>query len=125
MFRRRIYAQGFTILAMLGGSIYWESDRSKRDQYNELIEEKKKREKHEAWLRELEIRAEEDDELRKERNRLMQRSTERHKLEEEEKKKANAQSKNSSSDVTSVLESIECRRGPIYAAVAGLWRSQR
>ena len=63
MFRRRIYAQGFTILAMVGGSVYWEGDRSKRRQYDALVDEKKKKEKHEAWIKELEVREEEEKEL--------------------------------------------------------------
>jgi hypothetical protein len=60
MFRRRIYAQGFTILAMVGGSAYWESDRAKRGQFDELSEEKRRKEKRDAWIRELEVRGGED-----------------------------------------------------------------
>ncbi|EMC94477.1 hypothetical protein BAUCODRAFT_48025, partial [Baudoinia panamericana UAMH 10762] len=60
MFRRRIYAQGLTILAVVGGSAYWETDRKKRAEYDTLVEDKRKKEKHEAWLRELEAREEEE-----------------------------------------------------------------
>jgi len=60
MFRRRIYAQGFTIAAMAIGGIYWREDREKRKVWNKLQGERKGREKHEAWLRELEARDEEE-----------------------------------------------------------------
>jgi len=65
MFRRRIYAQGFTILAMLAGSAYWETDRKRRKEFEGLTEEKKKKEKHDAWIRELEARDEENKERMK------------------------------------------------------------
>lgn len=60
MFRRRIYAQGFTLLAMVGGSAYWESDRKKRAQYDQVLDDKKRFEKRDAWIRELEARDEEE-----------------------------------------------------------------
>ncbi|KAI9656236.1 MAG: Respiratory supercomplex factor 1, mitochondrial [Bathelium mastoideum] len=59
-FRRRIYAQGFTIAAMFVGSVYWETDRQKRKQYDDVVKEQKAREKRDAWLRELEVRDEEE-----------------------------------------------------------------
>lgn len=60
MFRRRIYAQGFTVLAMVAGSIYWSGDREKRKELQGIMSEAKRKEKHEKWLRELEARDEED-----------------------------------------------------------------
>ena len=111
MFRRRIYAQGFTILAMVGGSAYWETDRAKRKQYEGLVDEKKKKEKHEAWLRELEARDEEEQELRKVRDKLISES---------------AQKKNKQQDVKSVLEECEERReGRVLMAARRLWESRR
>merc|ERR1712000_627595 len=59
MFRARIYAQGFTLLAMIGGSMYWQTDRQKRKEYDVVIAEKKAKEKNEAWIKELEARDEE------------------------------------------------------------------
>lgn len=110
MFRRRIYAQGFTILAMVAGSAYWESDRAKRKQYEGLVDEKKKKEKHEAWLRELEARDEEEQELRKIRDKIIGES----------------KSKNKQEEVKSVLEACEERReGPVMAAARRLWESRR
>lgn len=59
MFRRRIYAQGFTIAAMAIGGIYWKEDREKRKHWDKLQGDVRRKEKHEAWLRELEARDEE------------------------------------------------------------------
>lgn len=111
MFRRRIYAQGFTILAMVAGSAYWESDRAKRKQYEGLVDEKRKKEKHEAWLRELEARDAEEQELRKVRDKIIMESQQR---------------KNNQNEVKSVLEASEDRReGPVMVAVRRLWEGRR
>ena len=130
MFRRRIYAQGFTILAMLAGSIYWEGDRSKRRQYEGLVDEKKKKDKHAAWIRELEIRDQEEEELRKIKAKITAgQAAERKKLTEGEKRGVEssiredaAQHKGGFASTKSVLEDSEVRRdGPILAAVRSLW----
>ena len=71
MFRRRIYAQGFTLLAVVGGSAYWENDRKRRKQFEELSEEKKQKDKHQAWIRELEIREQEEAEMQKMKDRVI------------------------------------------------------
>jgi len=76
MFRRRIYAQGFTIAAMFAGSIYWKSDRDKRKEWNQLNTEKTKKEKHERWLAELEARDEEEKALQARRERWVKRQAE-------------------------------------------------
>ncbi|KAK4508141.1 hypothetical protein PRZ48_001879 [Zasmidium cellare] len=132
MFRRRIYAQGFTILAMVGGSVYWEGDRSKRRQYDALVDEKKKKEKHEAWIKELEVREEEEKELRQLRDRLIKGKVaekqqfgegERRALEDQVKKNA-GQEKGGFGEVRSVLEGSE-RRGRIFEAARDLWESRR
>jgi hypothetical protein len=64
MFRARIYAQGFTLVAMIAGSMYWDSDRKRRKEFEGVLEERKAREKNEAWIRELEARDEEEREGR-------------------------------------------------------------
>lgn len=64
MFRRRIYAQGFTVIAMVIGSIYWQADREKRKELEGIMSETKKKEKHEKWLRELEARDQEEKDMR-------------------------------------------------------------
>ncbi|KAI1173592.1 hypoxia induced protein conserved region-domain-containing protein [Nemania sp. FL0916] len=63
MFRARVGAQGFTILAMLGGSIYYNADRQKRKELIKLEAEQRAQEKNQKWLRELEVRDEEDKKL--------------------------------------------------------------
>ena len=133
MFRRRIYAQGFTILAMLAGSVYWEGDRSKRRQYDALVAEREKKEKHEKWIRELEIREEEEEELRKIRDSVMkgQRRSKTEERTEEEKRKTEAKNKEELGQpkgglgvVRSVLEE-DVRRGRILVAARELWERRR
>jgi len=65
MFRARIYAQGFTLVAMIAGSAYWQTDRQKRKEFDKVVEERKAREKNEAWIRELEARDEEEKDIRR------------------------------------------------------------
>lgn len=60
MFRARIYAQGFTLIALVAGSIFYKDERLRRKSFEGAIEEKKAAEKREKWLRELEIRDEEE-----------------------------------------------------------------
>jgi len=125
MFRRRIYAQGFTILAMLGGSAYWESDRAKRGQFDELSEEKRRKEKRDAWIRELEVRDEEENELRRLRDNLVRgRASEKAGLAEETARKVEVAAKEkeaASRVVRSALEAGDVE-GPVMAAVKGLWQ---
>jgi hypothetical protein len=64
MFRARVYAQGFTILAIVAGSVYWKTDRQKRKEFDQAVRERNAQEKREAWLRELEARDEEAKEMR-------------------------------------------------------------
>lgn len=113
MFRRRIYAQGFTILAMVAGSAYWENDRSKRKQFDELTEEKRRKEKKEAWIRELEIRDQEEDELRRIRDKMAEG-------------RRPGDGSGFGGGVQSVLEAGEgTRDGKILSAVRDLWVGRR
>lgn len=64
MFRARVAAQAFTIVAMVAGSMYWKTDRQKRKEFDQAVLERKAKEKNEAWIKELEIRDEEAKELR-------------------------------------------------------------
>ncbi|KAI7154538.1 hypothetical protein KC316_g14503, partial [Hortaea werneckii] len=135
MFRRRIYAQGFTVLAMVLGSAYWESDRKKRGEYNDLLEDKKKKEKHEAWLKELEAREEEEVHLRKIRDNIIQQKVEEKRTAsrmsegearevEDKARDSVGQSKGGWGSIRSAVEENE-RRGPIVEAVSKLWQSRR
>ncbi|KAF2192118.1 altered inheritance of mitochondria protein 31, mitochondrial [Zopfia rhizophila CBS 207.26] len=63
-FRRRLYAQAFTIAVLVVGNLYWQKDRVKRKEYEKLIAEKERQEKRERWLKELEMRDEEEKEFK-------------------------------------------------------------
>lgn len=60
MFRARIYAQGFTLVAIVAGSFYYQDERLKRKGFEKAMEKKKALEKRDKWLAELEARDAED-----------------------------------------------------------------
>jgi hypothetical protein len=59
-FRRRLYAQTFTIAVLVAGNLYWQKDRVKRKDYEKNVAEKDRMDKRERWLKELEMRDEEE-----------------------------------------------------------------
>ncbi|KAF2818724.1 altered inheritance of mitochondria protein 31, mitochondrial [Ophiobolus disseminans] len=59
-FRRRLYAQSFTIAVLVVGNLYWQKDRVKRKDYEKMKAETDRMDKRERWLKELEMRDEED-----------------------------------------------------------------
>lgn len=64
MFRWRLYGQSFTLAAMVVGSLYYNRDRMLRREWFLRQQEVKAKEKHDAWIRELEFREKEDQERR-------------------------------------------------------------
>ncbi|RSL60922.1 Respiratory supercomplex factor 1, mitochondrial [Fusarium ambrosium] len=60
MFRARVAAQGFTVIAMLAGSMYYQKDREKSKELRQLKEQRDAEEKRLKWIRELEVRDEEE-----------------------------------------------------------------
>ena len=96
MFRARIYAQAFTLVAVVAGSYYYAEEREKRKEFNGILAEKKAQEKREAWIRELEVRELEDREIEKEKQARTKRLRERERalkeraeaLEQREKERA-------------------------------------
>lgn len=60
MFRARVAAQGFTVLAMVAGSMYYQQDRQKTKELRKLKEEQDAEVKRQKWIRELEARDEEE-----------------------------------------------------------------
>ena len=70
MFRYRIYGQAFTLIAIMGGAYYYKTDRMLRQEIYFAKEEKKAKEKKNAWIKELEIRDQEDRDLRAKIQRL-------------------------------------------------------
>ncbi|KAI9834602.1 MAG: Respiratory supercomplex factor 1, mitochondrial [Phylliscum demangeonii] len=63
MFRYRIYAQAFTLVAMVGGSFYYAKEREARKEFEGRVSQKRAIEKRDAWIRELEARDREENEL--------------------------------------------------------------
>jgi hypothetical protein len=74
MFRARIYAQGFTLVALVAGSIFYKDDRLKRKRFESAVEDKKAAEKRDKWLRELEARDKDDREWRERFEGVAQRA---------------------------------------------------
>jgi len=64
MFRARIYAQAFTLVAVVAGGLYYKTERRQRQELERAIAERKSQEKRDAWLKELEIRDQEDKDWR-------------------------------------------------------------
>lgn len=139
MFRRRIYAQAFTLVAVYVGSMYWDSDRKRRKEYTGLVKEKKDKERHDKWIRELEIRDEEEEELRKvrdkvrrgqaaQRDKLMAKGEEGVKAAgeagEKIKQKAKEVKDTIAGQVKSTMEDGDAE-GPILRAVRDLWTRSR
>jgi Flp pilus assembly protein TadB len=111
MFRARIYAQGFTIVAMVAGSMYWQTDRQKRKEFEGVIAEQKAREKNQAWIRELEARDEEEKELKASKEKRKRLALERA---EEKGKPAGG------SVASSIVDEKERRRKGVMEAVQEL-----
>lgn len=109
MFRLRIMGQFFTIVAMVAGSMYYATEREKRKEFEGLLSQNRAKEKHEAWLRELEARDEEEKEMKARRARFQQA------------RQAELSATASSGEITSALEKSEGRGdGRILAAVTDL-----
>lgn len=64
MFRARVAAQSFTVIAMVAGSMYYNKDREKTKELRKVKEETDAEEKRQKWIRELEARDEEDKAMR-------------------------------------------------------------
>lgn len=71
MFRARVMAQGFTVVAMVAGSMYYSKDREKSAELRKLKEQRDAEEKRQKWIRELEAR---DEEERSMKERLKQKA---------------------------------------------------
>ncbi|KAJ4329228.1 Respiratory supercomplex factor 1, mitochondrial [Fusarium piperis] len=73
MFRARVAAQGFTVIAMLAGSMYYQKDREKSKELRKLQEQRDAEEKRLKWIRELEARDDEEKAMkaRLEKRRLL------------------------------------------------------
>lgn len=64
MFRARVGAQGFTLLAIVAGGMYYSQDRNRSAELRKVQEQQAAEEKRARWIRELEVRDEEEKALR-------------------------------------------------------------
>jgi hypothetical protein len=78
MFRARVAAQAFTIVAIVAGGMYYSEDREKKKELVKLKKQQEAEEKRQKWIRELEVRDEEDrafqEMLEKKRKRAAERT---------------------------------------------------
>ncbi|KAH7018355.1 hypoxia induced protein conserved region-domain-containing protein [Microdochium trichocladiopsis] len=91
MFRARVGAQAFTVIAMVAGGAYYGQDREKRKELIKLEAQQRAEERQAKWLRELEIRDEEDKALKESIKRRRERA---------EQRKAESAGRNPGSDAT-------------------------
>ncbi|MCJ1242030.1 Respiratory supercomplex factor 1, mitochondrial [Varicellaria rhodocarpa] len=143
MFRFRIYAQGFTIVAMVLGSMYWKTDRQKRKEFEGAVKERKAKEKNEAWIRELEARDLESKEIAAQKEALREQMRKAAKVtmtdqgeRDEDSSKTEQDKKEESRSTTErdgreanmpkcVIEKKEERLGILDAVREVQWRSAR
>lgn len=80
MFRARIGAQAFTVMAMVAGGAYYGADREKRKELIKLEAQQRAEERHQKWLKELEVRDDEEKQLKaaikRRQDRVQQRQAE-------------------------------------------------
>ncbi|KAL7620606.1 Respiratory supercomplex factor 1, mitochondrial [Parahypoxylon ruwenzoriense] len=86
MFRARIGAQAFTVMAMVAGGAYYGADREKRRELIKLEAQQRAEERNKKWLKELEVRDEEEKQLKAAMKRRQDR-VEQKRAEEKEKAK--------------------------------------
>ncbi|KAK4038841.1 hypoxia induced protein conserved region-domain-containing protein [Parachaetomium inaequale] len=77
MFRARVAAQGFTVLAMVAGGMYYAEDRNKQKELWKLKQQQEAEEKRQKWIKELEARDEEEKALQELVNKKRKRAAER------------------------------------------------
>ncbi|KAK7756921.1 Respiratory supercomplex factor 1, mitochondrial [Diatrype stigma] len=73
MFRARIGAQAFTVVAIVAGGAYYGADREKRAELIKLEAQQRAEERHQRWLRELEVRDQEEKDLKEAMRRRRER----------------------------------------------------
>lgn len=73
MFRARIGAQAFTVIAIVAGGAYYGQDREKRQELIKLEAQQRAEERHQKWLRELEVRDAEETQLKEHLKRRKER----------------------------------------------------
>ncbi|KAI4221906.1 MAG: hypothetical protein L6R36_006553 [Xanthoria steineri] len=104
MFRMRLYGQFFTIVAMVAGSFYYNSDRILRKEYEEILKERKAIEKRNAWIKELEARDLEEKDWREKVKEVTQK-----RKEEEDVARAKEEAKKGDGVVTKAVKGLRGR----------------
>ncbi|KAH8881662.1 hypothetical protein GQ53DRAFT_832164 [Thozetella sp. PMI_491] len=74
MFRARVAAQGFTVVAICVGGMYFAEDRKKQKELRKLKEAQEAEEKRLRWIKELETRDEEDRVVRDRLDKMRKRA---------------------------------------------------
>ncbi|KAK0669126.1 hypoxia induced protein conserved region-domain-containing protein [Cercophora samala] len=77
MFRARVAAQAFTVVAMVAGGMYYQADRHKQKELWKLRQQKDAEEKHQKWIKELEARDTEEKALQERLEKRRKRAAER------------------------------------------------
>ncbi|KAI0532889.1 mitochondrial hypoxia responsive domain-containing protein [Xylaria digitata] len=90
MFRARIGAQAFTVVAMVAGGAYYGADREKRKELIKLEAQQRAEERNQKWLHELEVRDEEDKKLQAAMKRKRERLEQKRASEQESEKEGKA-----------------------------------
>lgn len=111
MFRARVAAQGFTVIAMVAGSMYYSQDRQKTKELRKIKEERDAEVKRQSWIRELEVRDEEEKAIRA---KLQKRAQQK---QEDRQQQGSAAT---TDEGTNVDEADKERKGGILGKM-GLW----
>lgn len=77
MFRARVAAQAFTVVAIVAGGAYYSKDRQKQKELWKQQQQHEAEEKRQKWIRELEVRDEEDKALKERLEKRKKRAAER------------------------------------------------
>ncbi|KAK3319965.1 hypoxia induced protein conserved region-domain-containing protein [Cercophora scortea] len=77
MFRARVAAQAFTVIAMVAGGAYYQADRDKTKEAWKLQAKTEAEEKQAKWIHELEVRDAEDKAIKERLDRRRKKAAER------------------------------------------------
>jgi hypothetical protein len=77
MFRARVAFQGLTVIAMVGGGMYYQADRHREREFWKRQRAEEAEEKKQRWLHELEVRDEEEKALKASLDKRRKRAEER------------------------------------------------
>ncbi|KEZ41486.1 hypothetical protein SAPIO_CDS7641 [Scedosporium apiospermum] len=114
MFRARVMAQGFTVLAICAGGLYYGQDRARSKELRKLKEAQDSEEKRAKWIKELEARDEEDKAMRR-------KLAEKRQLLEEEKQKLLEDER----AAVAAASHTPKNEGGVLSALSGMWGGKK